>query len=136
MVEPNMSLAESLGAIRCWGAVYEQECFPNFQWVVQVARPDFIRNEPNLLSTVLATSRYAAKYSVEHVDEFVDFTTRIFDIPRAVTERAVARQIEHLHVDGEVDLAGLDEMIKLQRQLGAIDRPMTAGDITDLRFSS
>jgi ABC-type nitrate/sulfonate/bicarbonate transport system substrate-binding protein len=136
MVEPNMSPAESLGAIRCWGAVYEQECFPNFQWVVQVARPDFIRDEPNLLSTVLATSRYAAKYAVEHVDEFVDFTTRIFDIPRAVTERAVARQIAHLHVEGEVDLAGLDEMIKLQRQLGAINRPMTVAEITDLRFSS
>jgi hypothetical protein len=51
-----------------------------------------------------------------------------------VAERAIARQIKHLHVDGEVDLAGLDEMIELQRQLGAISRPMTASEITDLRF--
>jgi ABC-type nitrate/sulfonate/bicarbonate transport system substrate-binding protein len=136
MVEPNMSLAESLGAIRCWGAVYEQECFPNFQWVVQVARPDFVRDEPNLLRTILTTARYSARYAVEHIDEFIDFSARIFDIPKAVTAKAIARQVDHLNVDGQVDLAGLNEMINLQRQLGAIDRPMTAADITDLRFSS
>jgi ABC-type nitrate/sulfonate/bicarbonate transport system substrate-binding protein len=136
MVEPNMSLAESLGAIRCWGAVYEQECFPNFQWVVQVARPDFVRDEPNLLRTILATARHSARYAVEHIDEFIDFSARIFDIPKAVAAKAIARQVDHLHVDGQVDLAGLNEMINLQRLLGAIDRPMTAAEITDLRFSS
>jgi len=72
---------------------------------------------------------------VEHMDEFVDFSARIFDIPKAVTQKAIARHVDHMHVDGQIDLAGLNEMITLQRQLGAIDRPMTAADITDLRFS-
>ena len=134
MVEPNMSLAESLGAIRCWGAVYEQECFPSVQWVVQVARPAFIAAEPDLLRTVLATSRYSAQYAVEHVDEFVDFAARVFELPRAVAEKAMTRQIHHLNVDGQVDGNGLAEMIKIQQRLGAIDRPMAVADITDLRF--
>lgn len=134
MVEPNMSLAESLGAVRCWGAVHEQACFPSFQWVVQVARPAFIDAEPDLLRTVLRMSRYSARYAVEHVDEFVAFTARVFELPTAVAANAIARQVEHLNVDGEVDMAGLGEMIKLQRKLGALHRPMDAADIVDLRF--
>ena len=134
MVEPNMSLAESLGAVRCWGAVYEQSCFPNFQWVVQVARPAFIDAEPNLLRAVLRISRHSARYAVEHVDEFTAFTARVFEIPAAVAANAMARQIEHLNVDGEIDMAGLGEMVTLQRKLGALHRPMDAADIVDLRF--
>lgn len=136
MVEPNMALAESLGVIRCWGAVHEQECFPDFQWVVQVARPDFARAEPSLLRTVLATARDAARHAVDHADEFIDFSARLFDLPRPVAERAMARQIGHLNVDGQIDLAGLGEMIKLQRLLGALHRSMTVAEITDLGFQS
>jgi NitT/TauT family transport system substrate-binding protein len=135
MVEPNMSLAEYNGSICCWGAVYEQPYFPNFQWVVQVARPDFIAHEPELLRAVLAVTREAARYAAANPDEFAEFSSRLFGIPLPVARTAVARQSGHLHLDGEVDMAGLDEMIVLQRRLGALQRPMRAGDITDLRFS-
>ena len=39
-----------------------------------------------------------------------------------------------MHLDGQLDLKGLDEMIKLQGRLGAIGRPITAAEISDLRF--
>ena len=134
MVEPNMSIAEHNGSVRCWGAVYEQPYFPNFQWVVQVARPDFIAREPELLRMVLAGTREAARYAVANPDEFAGFLSRLFDIPLGVATAAVARQANHLHVDGKIDMAGLNEMIALQRRLGALNTPMRADDITDLIF--
>ena len=134
MVEPNMSIAEAAGSIRCWGAVYEQPCFPNLQWVVQVARPEFIQREPELLKTILRIARISAQYAVENIDEFVAFSSRHFDLPRAIMMRAIQRQLGHLNIDGEIDMAGLEEMIKLQQHLGGLKSPLTAYAITDQRF--
>jgi hypothetical protein len=49
-------------------------------------------------------------------------------------KRSIEREIAGLHFDGEIDMAGLQQAIGLQARLGAINEPMRAEDIVDLRF--
>ena len=134
MVEPNMAMGEMKNAIECWGAVYDEPTFPPFQWIVHVARPDFIEREPELLRSALRACQRSAHYASDHIDEWIDFGMSHYKLDRPTMERAVKREQPHMHCDGQVDMAGLDEMIKLQQRLGAVKRPMTAEEITDLRF--
>ena len=48
--------------------------------------------------------------------------------------RSVGRELAGLHFDGEIDMRGLQQAIELQIRLGAIEIPMRAQDIVDLRF--
>jgi hypothetical protein len=48
--------------------------------------------------------------------------------------KSIAREMNGLHFDGEVDMPGLEQAIQLQKRLGAIAQPMPADDIVDLRF--
>jgi ABC-type nitrate/sulfonate/bicarbonate transport system substrate-binding protein len=134
MVEPNMAMGETQGVINCWGAVYDEPTLPPFQWIVHVARPDFIESQPELLRAVLRACRRSAHYGAEHVDEWIDFGMRQYKVDRPTMERAVKRELPHMHLDGQLDMQGLDEMIRLQGRLGGIGQPITAAEITDLRF--
>jgi NitT/TauT family transport system substrate-binding protein len=134
MVEPNMAMGEMQGVINCWGAVYDEPTLPPFQWIIHVARPDFIERQPELLRAVLRACRRSAHYGAEHVDEWIDFGMRQYKVDRQTMERAVKRELPHMHLDGQLDMQGLDEMIRLQGRLGGIGQPVTAAEITDLRF--
>ena len=80
MVEPNMAIGEEDGVINCWGAVYDEPSLPPFQWIIHVARPDFIEREPEVVRAVLRACRRSAHYAAEHVDEWVEFGTRQYGV--------------------------------------------------------
>lgn len=133
-VEPAPSVAEAAGLVDVWGAVYDEPSLPQYQWIIHVAKPGFIEREPALLEATLRACRRSAHYAAAHVDEWADFGTRHYGIPRAAMRASIDRELPHMHLDGQVDLDGLDEMISLQQRLGAITRPLAASDICDLRF--
>lgn len=133
-VEPAPSVAEMEGLVNVWGAVYNEPSLPQYQWIIHVAKPSFIAKEPTLIEAALRACRRSAHYASEHVDEWAAFGARHYDIDERTMRRSIDRELPHMHLDGQVDLAGLDEMIKLQQRLGAITRPMKAADICDLRF--
>lgn len=134
MQEPAMSVGEAEGVIELWGAVYDEPAIPPIQWIVHVARPDFIEKEPDAIRAALQACSRSAHYAVENVDELVDFGARHFRIDRKIMDRGVRRELPHYHLDGQLNMSGLDEMIKLQQSLGAVTRPMKAEEIVDLRF--
>lgn len=133
-VEPAMAIGESRGVLRCWGAVYDETYLPQFQWIIHVARPDFIAKEPELVTAVLRACKRSAHYAAANVEEWIDYGATHYQTDRSTAERAVRRELPHLHLDGQVDLKGLQEMIELQRRLGVVERPMTVDEICDLRF--
>ena len=134
MVEPNMAMGETQGVIRCWGAVYDEPALPPFQWIVHVARPDFIEKEPAVIRAALRACRRSAHYAANNVEEWIDFGAKQYGIDRETMRIAVHRELPHMHLDGQLDLQGLDEMIRLQGRLGAVERPLSVEGITDLRF--
>jgi len=48
--------------------------------------------------------------------------------------KSIDRELADLHFDCEIDLAGMEAAIALQRKLGAVTRPIDLADIIDARF--
>jgi hypothetical protein len=48
--------------------------------------------------------------------------------------RAMRRELPHLHLDGQLDLKGLQAMIDLQQSLGAIKAPLKAAHIASIDY--
>ncbi len=101
---------------------------------IHVARPNFIAKEAQLVRAVLAACKRSAHYAVENLDEWIDYAAEFYRTDRATAERAIIRELPHLHLDGEVDVQGLQEMIELQRRLGAVERHIEVEEISDFRF--
>lgn len=134
-VEPAPSVAEVEGIVNVWGAVYDEPSLPQYQWIIHVAKSGFIQREPELIRAALRACRRSAHYAAKNVDEWADFGARQYGIGREVMAHSIRRELPHMHLDGQVDVQGLDEMIRLQQRLGAIKRPMEAAEICDLRFA-
>jgi ABC-type nitrate/sulfonate/bicarbonate transport system substrate-binding protein len=132
--EQNVSIGEYRGAFRILKALTEPEFCPDMQWMVTVANCDIIEKEPSLIRAVLRASRESYHYAAANPDEFAQFGAQLYGIDVPSMRRAAEREIHDMHYDCEVDMAGLDLAIDLQRRLGAFDSPMRASDITDLRF--
>ena len=132
--EPNVSIGEEAGAFRVMQALTDKAYCPDMQWGLVVAGPDTIAREPELIRAVLRASRKSYRYAAAHPDEWVAFGAQHFGITRETMQRSIDREIAGLHFDGEVDMPGLQQAIDLQVRLGAIDRPLRAEDIVDLRF--
>ncbi len=133
-VEPAPSVAECAGLVNVWGAVYDEASLPQYQWIIHVAKPRFIERQAKLLEAVLRGCRRSAHYAASNLDEWADFGARHYGISRSAMDRAIHREAPHLHLDGQVDMAGLAEMIKLQQRLGAIESELEVASICDLRF--
>jgi NitT/TauT family transport system substrate-binding protein len=132
--EPNVSIGEEAGAFRVMQALTDEAYCPDMQWGLVVAGPDTIAHEPELIRAVLRASRKSYRYAAEHPDEWVAFGAKHFGITRATMKRSIDREIAGLHFDGEVDMPGLQQAIDLQVRLGALDKPLRADDLVDLRF--
>lgn len=134
LIEPNVSQGEVAGTLEMWRAVYEQPYLPQVQWIVRVANRDFIAKEPEIVRAVLRAARRSAHYAAAHRDEWRDFMIETYNIAPAAAERAIARELPHMHLDGGVDMTGLKAMIGIQAKLGALGGPLEAEDAVDLRF--
>jgi NitT/TauT family transport system substrate-binding protein len=126
--EPNCTIGEVQGIVRVWGNVLSLAEVPDLQWVIQVGNQDFLREEPELVRTFLRVAQRSSHHLADHPDEWIDFNARIFDVPREIAMRSVARERPTLHFDGQLDRPGLKHAIALQHRLGAIDAPLPVED--------
>jgi ABC-type nitrate/sulfonate/bicarbonate transport system substrate-binding protein len=133
--ELNVSIGEYRGAFRIMKALTEPEYCPTMQWMVTVANNKMIEKEPSLVAAVLRAARRSYRYAAEHQEEFAQFCADYYGVDATTMLRAIDREANNLHYDCEVDVAGLQLTIDLQRRLGAFEVPMAAADIVDLRFA-
>jgi NitT/TauT family transport system substrate-binding protein len=128
-VEPAISAGESAGVLKVLQAVYEDPAVPQIQWIVRVANTAFLAREPGLVNAVLRACLRSARYAAEHVDEWIDFSSEHYGIRRAVMERAIHRDLPHLHFGGKLDAQGLSRVLELQDRLGALRRPLALEEV-------
>ena len=134
MIEPNVAAGEAAGVLTLLRAVYEQPYLPAVQWIVRVANQTFLQREPSLVRAVLRAARRSAHHAAAHTDEWRDFMVEQYRIAPEVASRAIARELPHMHLDGGIDMAGLDNMFAIQAQLGALAGPVIAAEVVDLGF--
>lgn len=132
--EPNVSIGESLGLFRVMQALTDAEFCPTMQWSIVVANQQVIADEPGMLRAVLRASRRSYHYCVEHPDEWAAFGADRFGTDAATMARSIERELRYLNSDCGLQLEHLQQAIDLQRQLGAIKRPLAAADLVDLAF--
>ncbi len=133
-IEPNLSIGEEKGLLDVWAAGFDEPYLPHYQWIVRVARGDLIESDPELVAAVMRGCRRSAHYAARHVDEWVAFAARQFGASQAAARRGIERELPHLHLDCQIDMAGLQVAVDMQHELGGIARPMKAEDFVDLRF--
>ena len=114
--------------------MYEEDYLPEAQWIVRVARDDFAREEPELLTALLEVCRKSAHFAAANVDAWQDFVVRAFGVEDESAARAAEREFPHYHLDGGVSRPGVETIIELQKELGAVDRDLSADDVLDLRY--
>jgi ABC-type nitrate/sulfonate/bicarbonate transport system substrate-binding protein len=132
--EPNVSIGEARGAYRVMQGLTDASFCPEMQWSVVVAGYRTIEQDPELVRAVLRACSASYRYAAAHPDEWIAFGAEYFGIDPATMSKSIAREMNGLHFDGEVDMPGLEQAIQLQKRLGAIAQPMPAEDIVDLRF--
>jgi ABC-type nitrate/sulfonate/bicarbonate transport system substrate-binding protein len=132
--EPNVSIGEAAGNFRVWLGLNSVDFVPAMQWSIVVANQTALETEPELLGAVLRGCRRSYRYAAEHRDEWADFGAAYFDISRAVMTRSIAREIDDLHFDGQIDRPGLAAALVLQRKLGGVTRDVALADTVDLRY--
>lgn len=132
--EPNVSMGESRGLFRVMQALTDEAYCPGMQWSVIAANPRMIESEPELLKAALRGAQRSHRHCRENPEEWAAYSARHFGTGVPTMRRAIARELQDLHMDCEIDMAGLEQAIALQRRLGALTVPMGAQDIVDLRF--
>jgi ABC-type nitrate/sulfonate/bicarbonate transport system substrate-binding protein len=105
------------------------------QWSIAVANDDLLANEPDLVGAVLRGCRRSYRYAAQNRAEWADFGAHYFGIKRETMMKSIERELGDLHFDCEIDLAGMEAAIALQRKLGAVTHPIRLADIVDARFS-
>lgn len=133
-IEPNLALGETLGILKVWRAVYDEPNLPRVQWAIRVANTGFIEKEPELLRALLRACRRSTQYALAHPAEWQAFIVERYGIDPDSAAVAAGRELPQMHGDGEIDLDGLQTIVDLQRRLGAIEGPLNAADLVDLRF--
>jgi len=125
--EPNGTIGEQRGLVSVWGNVLTLADVPQLQWAIQVANEDFLRKEPELVRVFLRVAQRASRYLESHPEEWIEFNAKLFDLPRELAEKSVARERPTLHFDGRLDRPGLQRAIALQHHLGAIKDMLPLG---------
>lgn len=133
-IEPNISIGEHREILDYWVAAFEAPYLPNYQWIVHVARNELIDEDPGLISGVLQGCRRSAHYAANNISEWADMAVTLYGTNQAVMRSAIERELPHLHLDGHIDMEGLQTSVDLQLELGGISNAMNAGDFVDLRF--
>jgi NitT/TauT family transport system substrate-binding protein len=132
--EPNVSIGEAAGNFRVWLGLNKVAFVPAMQWSIVVANQAALAAEPEVIGAALRGCRRSYRYAAAHRDEWAEFGADYFAIPRDVMARSIAREIDDLHFDGQIDRPGLEAALGLQRRLGGVTRDMTIPEIVDLRY--
>lgn len=133
-VEPNISMGEARGVIDFWTPAFVEPYLPVYQWIVHIARNEVIEREPELVRAVLRGCRRSAHYAAQHADEWAAFGAKLYGTTEAVMRAAIARELPHFQLDGQISMDGLQKSVDLQFELGGIPRAMKVEEFVDLRF--
>ena len=105
------------------------------QWSVIVANNEFAAKHSDVVAAVLRVCRksLSVRRLADHPDEFIRFGADYYGIDASTMQASLEREGPNFHNDCELDLAGLETAISLQRRLGAFSKELLVNEITDLR---
>ena len=118
LVEPNVTLGESKNVLNILACVADY--FPRYQWNVIFAREDLLEEDGGLVRRILGAYRKSARCISENIEESVVFGSQLFKIKKDVFRKAVEKSLPRWETEAQIDVKGLDNAIKIQKQIGAL----------------
>lgn len=120
MVEPALSLGESKGFFNVLARV--GDFFPRYQWGGIFAADSWIQDNRNLLTALMAGYRQTVRQMAADPEACIPLGSKMFGVEPAVFRSALNRHLPNLEPNAAIDLEGLENCIRIQRELGAIPR--------------
>ena len=118
MVEPALSSGESKGIFHVLTRV--GDFFPRYQWGGIFASDSWIRDNLDLLTALMDGYRMTVRQMAADPEACVPLGSRMFGVEPAVFRSALNRHLPNLEPDATIDIEGLENCIRIQRELGAI----------------
>ena len=118
MVEPALSAGESKGIFQVIARV--GYFFPQYQWGGILASDDWIVHHPDILTALMTGYRESVHRMADDPDACTPLGSRIFGVEPTVFRSALNRHLPNLERDARIDIEGLKNCIRIQRELGAI----------------
>ena len=99
-----------------------------------MSRKELLEREPTVVESVLRGCQRSAHYAANNVDEWANTAAGLYGTSTDVMRSAIDRELPHFHLDGQIDVEGMQKSIELQFELGGIPEMMNLEDFLDLRF--
>jgi NitT/TauT family transport system substrate-binding protein len=108
---------------------------PNLTWSVGVTSPDFAKAHPDMLRKLIVVRREAVDYMVAHPDEAAQIYDKVWNTSDKTIEQILPKYIKAKYWSrGEINMPGLDTMLRGMQLVGAIDKPFDPGPVIDSAF--
>ena len=120
MVEPALSSGESKGFFHVLARV--GDFFPRYQWGGIFAADSWIQDNRDLLTALMDGYRQTVRLMAADPEACVPLGSKMFGVEPAVFRSALNRHLPNLEPNAAIDLEGLVNCIRIQRELGAIPR--------------
>ena len=127
LVEPKVTLGESTAALNVLAHVGDY--FPQYQWNVLFAKEDLIADNRVLLDRILEAYRRSSRSIKEASEEVLEFGSRLFDMQKDLFKVALEGTLVNWHTEARIDCAGLENAIRIQREMGAIRADIKKEDL-------
>ena len=127
MVEPSLSLAESKG--HCSILVRIGDLFPRYQWGGIFASDKFIQEHRSMLMSLMDGYRESVQQIASNPKDCIAVGSRIFRVEPEVFRCALNRYLPNSEIEARIDLEGLENCIRIQRELGAIPEIISASEM-------
>lgn len=122
LVEPFVARAERHGWVRILAAV--RDYFPSYQWGIILARNDALERDIGLIHRAMEGFRASCRGIVEHTEAAVSFGAQVFRIPKEDFRRALLRDLERWELDARLDLQGMENCLRIQKEMGSVPDDM------------
>jgi ABC-type nitrate/sulfonate/bicarbonate transport system substrate-binding protein len=118
LVEPFVAQGERLGWVRILAAV--RDYFPSYQWGIILARADALARNRELIQRAMDGFRESCRGILEDTEDAVSFGAQVFRLPKEDFRRALLRDLERWEVDARLDINGMENCLRVQREMGAV----------------
>lgn len=127
VVEPSLSAGQSKGIFHVLARV--GDFFPRYQWGGIFAADSWIHSHHDLLAALMAGYRQTVRRMAADPEACVLSGSRMFGVDPAVFRMALNRHLPNLEPDAQIDPEGLENCIRIQRELGAIHKEILPEEI-------
>ena len=118
LVDPFAALGEDRGIVKILAKV--KDYFPRYQWGIIFAHNRLLEENPDFVHRAMNAFRRSCQAIKENPEEAVAFGAQVFRLKKEIFLRAILRGLENWELDAQLDMEGMENCLRIQKETGAI----------------